>query len=249
MELHESGWEGACFKRSFTFRFGDCDAGKKASIFALMKLLSEASGEDYERRGLGHSVLWAQRQAFLLARMAIELYERPSHAQTVCLTTWERGARGPFFYRDYEIRDGEGKLTVAGTSQWLLVGTATREILRPAELFGGLPPENPALAPCAPCKRIRPREEASFLGQRPVYYSDIDGNGHLNNAVYGRIATDFLPERFIEMTLKRLDINFNMETKLGEVLDIYGCESDMGYIIQGKSGSSLHFCCEFAFGD
>ncbi|NLV86771.1 MAG: hypothetical protein GX025_06100 [Clostridiales bacterium] len=245
MKLQGSDCESGCYKRNFTFRFGDCDLNKRASIYAIMKLFSETSGEDYELRGLGHSVLGEQNQAFLLSRLAIEFSEWPRHTQTVSLRTWERGAKGPFFHRDYEMRNAQGNLMAAGTSCWLLVKISTREILRPTELYGGLPPENPHLAPCAPCKRIRPREEAALLGQRPVYYSDIDGNGHVNNAVYGRIASDFLPQRFISMPPKRLDANFNMETRLGETMDIYGFEESAGYIIQGKIGSSTRFGLEF----
>ncbi len=247
MKLHDSDRKGGRYKRNFTFRFGDCDLNKRASVYAIMKLFSETSGEDYEVRGLGHSFLEQQDQAFLLSRLAIEFNEWPRHTQTVCLSTWEKGAKGPFFHRDYEMRDTQGALMAAGTSCWLLVKISTREILRPMELYGGLPAENTNHAPCAACKRIRPRGEAALLGQRSVYYSDIDGNGHVNNAVYGRIATDFLPEKFILTPPKRLDINFNMETKLGESMDIYGSEEKGGYIIQGKIGSLPHFGLEFGF--
>ena len=247
MVLSETGYEGRRFVRRFTFRFGDCDANKRASVFAVMKLLSEASGEDYEGRGMGHSFLWERGQSFIIARMAIEFDLMPRHTQTVLLSTWERGAKGPYFHRDYEMRDEKGALLAAGTSQWLLVDPLSREILRPAELFGGLPAENPDLAPCAPCKRIRPKGELSFLGQRPVYYSDLDANGHVNNAVYGKIASDFLPEDMRKLPVKRLDVNFNMETRLGETLELYGGTTPGGYMIQGKSGSTLRFGCEFAF--
>jgi medium-chain acyl-[acyl-carrier-protein] hydrolase len=247
MKLQGSDCEGGCYKRSFTFRFGDCDLNKRASIYAIMKLFSETSGEDYEVRGLGHSVLERQNQAFLLSRLAIEFHKWPEHTQTVSLSTWERGAKGPFFHRDYEMRDIQGALMAAGTSCWLLVKISTREILRPAELYGGLPPENPHLAPCTACKRIRPQGEADLLGQRSVYYSDIDGNGHVNNAVYGRIASDFLPQRFISIPPKSLNVNFNMETRLGETMDIYGFEESAGYIIQGQSDSTTHFALGFGF--
>ena len=116
MKSQGADYESCCYKRSFTFRFGDCDLNKRASVYAIMKLFSETSGEDYELRGLGHSVLEGQDQAFLLSRLAIEFIDWPEHTQTVCLSTWERGAKGPFFHRDYEMRDANGALMAAGTS-------------------------------------------------------------------------------------------------------------------------------------
>lgn len=212
-----------------------------------MKLLSEISGEDYEGRGLGHSFLWERGQAFLLSRLALEFRKMPVYAQNIVASTWECGTKGPFFNRDYEIKCESGELLLAGTSQWLLVDPVSREILRPASFAGGLLSGDPRRADCHPCKKLKMPDGLNAVGQKPIYYSDLDSNGHVNNAVYGKIAVDFLPEGYRSRSLKGLDVNFTMETKLGEVLKLYGCETEAGFIVQGFVDGALHFGSEFSF--
>ena len=245
--MSEKQFSESCFNRSFTFRFGDCDVRKNASIYAIMKLFSEAAGDDYESRRLGHGVLWEHGQAFIISRLAIEFQSLPVFGEEIVLRTWEREVKGPFFYRDFEITDKNGAPMAAGTSQWLLVNPHTHEILRPSVLYGGLFEGKSTFAACHPCKKLRMPAEYDVLGQRTIYYSDLDSNNHVNNAVYGRIATDFLPEEYRSRSLRGLDISFNLETRLGETLELRGAETSEGYMVLGVVGDAMHFACELQF--
>lgn len=231
--------------REFVFRFGDCETYKRGTVFSIMKLLTELSGEDYENKGLGHSFLLDRGQTFLIARMRLEFNRIPQYSETVVAETWERNVKGPYFYREYDVRGQNGEQIIAGTGMWLLVNPISREILRPAALVGGLPEENPETVGCASCKKLKLNQDLPFLGRRPIYYSDLDSNGHVNNAVYGKIATDFLPDTLREVPVKAVDITFNMETKLGETLELHGAEIPGGFALQGVTDGSLHFACEF----
>ena len=78
--MADAWYVGALYKRQFTFRFGDCDTRKKASLYSVMKLLSEIAGDDYEGRGLGHNALQEHRQAFLVSRMNLAFYRYPLYS-------------------------------------------------------------------------------------------------------------------------------------------------------------------------
>lgn len=231
--------------REFTFRFGDCDCHKRASVYSIMKLLTELSGEDYEYKGLGHTFLWERGQTFLVTRMRLEFPRLPQYTETAVAETWERTVKGPYFYRDYDVCSQRGERLIIGTSMWLLVDPLSREILRPGALIGGLPRENPDHVPCADCKRLKHDSSLPLLGSRPIYYSDLDANGHVNNAVYGKIAVDFMPAALRERPIKAMDITFAMETKPDEIIELYGGETPSGYAVQGMVGDTLHFACEF----
>lgn len=245
--MSEEWYEGAYYNRKFTFRFGDCDIRKKASLYAIMKLLSEIAGDDYEGRGLGHTSLQKKRQALLLSRLNLQFKRIPLYSEKVTARTWERFVKGPFFYRDYEILSESGQILVAGSSLWLLVDTVSREILRPESLIGGNRQADPRKSDCPECGKIKKYAELPVIGLRPVYYSDLDGNGHVNNAVYGKIAADFLPDVYRNKDINAFSINFNMEIKLEDVLEICGAETEKGFAIQGKTNSRLNFGCEFEF--
>lgn len=232
-------------RRKFIFRFGDCDCQKRASVYSIMKLLTELSGEDYEERGLGHSFLWEHGQTFLISRMRLQIARLPVYTEAIVADTWERTVKGPYFYRDYDLYTPEGERLIIGTSMWMLIDPATREILHPAALIGGMPKGSDECVPCTGCKKQRPNIELPLLGSRRIYYSDLDANGHVNNAVYCKIASDYLPETVHKAALKALDLTFSMETRLGQTLELRGGETSGGFVIQGFVENMMHFSCEY----
>ena len=245
--MSEAWYDGVYFSRKFLFRFGDCDRQKRASLYAVMKLLSELAGEDYQRRGLGYERLSNIGQALLISRLRLRFARLPVHIESVAASTWERCIKGPFFCRDYEITTERGELLVSGSSQWFLVDIMSREVLRPACLPEGGRQEEPRKSDCGECEKLRKLEGLPFLGSRPVYYTDLDANGHVNNAVYAKIAVDFLPEEFRTKDLREFSINYFTETKLGETLEISGTETEKGFILQGFANGTLRFGCLFGF--
>lgn len=245
--MAEEWYEGAHFFRKMTFKFGDCDIQKRASLYAIMKLLSEISGDDYEGRGLGHDFLMNHGQVLLLSKLSLKILSLPLYSNCVVAETWERALSGPYFCREYEIKNEKMDRLISGTSRWFLADPISREILRPNTLLSGNRAADPAKSDCQECRKIEKPEDAPIVGLRQIYYSDLDANGHVNNAVYGKIATDFLPEKLRERNLKSFDINFNLETKLNETLEIQGMNSGKGYIIHGISDNKTHFCCEFVY--
>lgn len=247
LEMPEEWYDKARFYRRFSFRFGDCDLNKTASLHVIMKLFSEMAGEDYEGRGLGHAILWEHEQAFLLSRMSLRFNRKPLYGEHIVAATWERFAKGAFFYRDYEIKSETGELLVSGTSLWFLINPITREVLRPEVLLGGVRSGEPETAECAPCKKVQRDDSLPILGSRQIYFSDIDANGHVNNAVYGKIAHDFLPDNYRKRSVKDIFIEFKTETVKGDTLLMKGGEIENGFTVQGMSGNKYSFGAEFVF--
>lgn len=240
----EQWYEGAVYNRRFKFRFGDCDDKNKASLFSIMKLLSEVAGEGYDGLGPEYSELWRTGQVFLLSRMSLHFRRVPRYTESVIASTWARETRGPLFYRDFEIRSEDDSILVGASSAWLLVDINSREILRPEAL--ALPPETCGRnADCPECRKLRADRSLPEIGERPIYHSDLDGNGHVNNAVYGKIAMDFLPEEYRLKKPNEVYLNFHLETKLGRTLKIHGGTTGNGYMVQGYDGEDIHFSALF----
>lgn len=248
MESTSDAWiDGKIFNRRFIFCFGDCNPKKEGSLYAILKLFSEMAGEHYERRGLGHGLLWERGIVFLLSRVSLRIHEPPRYGETTTTSTWEKDIKGPLLYRDFEMRGPDGRLLVSASSAWLIADPISREILRPSVL-GDMVLCNEREADCEPPRKLRRNTELAPLGERPVYYTDLDSNGHVNNAVYGRIAMDFLPEALREKRVRDFHITYNMEAKLGETLSLSGGDTKGFYELQG-SGDELHFATAFIFED
>ncbi len=245
--MQDVWYEGTEIHRNYVFRFGDCDCRKRAGLYAVMKLFSELAGEEYEQRGLGYERLAERGWAFLISRVRLNCHRWPMHAEKVFVRSWERGDKGPYFYRDYELLGKDGELLIAGSSQWFLVDIASRDILRPALLEHDEAYRNPRQADCAEPLRLKKLDALPVLGKRPVYFSDLDANGHVNNAVYSRIAMDFLPEALQCREIRDYSISFFAETGAGQTLCLSGRQEGDAFLLQGDVKGAAHFGCRFGF--
>jgi medium-chain acyl-[acyl-carrier-protein] hydrolase len=238
--------EDNVYCRELELAFYDCDLHKKAKLSTIMKYIADTAGKDYTDRGLSHDVLLKNNQVFLLSRASIHIERVPEYNETITVKTWERGIGGPYFFRDYEILDHSAGKCVLATSAWVLVDPGTRQIQRPSKFAHHQVPDLKMIEGCRSCERIKVPDNMSFLGNRKIMFSDIDGNGHVYNANYVSIALDYLPyEKQIE-DLSDFSINFIKEAKLGEVMDLYSSfdiEPNRTVII-GKNGDSICFECE-----
>jgi acyl-ACP thioesterase len=118
------------------------------------------------------------------------------------------------------MRIGEDVIA-AGVAQWCMLNMETRQAVDMTQLKdiyerAMVAEPSPITAP-ARLRDIEPQASVS----RPVVYSDIDFNRHVNTLRYIDLIFDSLPIELIEKNNgMRLDINFIAEALYGEVLTI-----------------------------
>lgn len=88
--------------------------------------------------------------------------------------------------------------------------------------------------------------------QHKVAYSDVDLNGHTNNAMYMHWAMDAVDYAMASsMPVKEATINFNHETRAGENVSIYRAVAEdvdcIRVFVEGKVGDVSAFCLELVF--
>jgi acyl-ACP thioesterase len=157
------------------------------------------------------------------------------------MRTWPRGTQKLFAVRDYEFLDAEGKLAVRGRSGWIIFDTEKKRPLRPETIVNALPlnegrnalPDGAGSVP-----GIDNEGGALRLGERTALYSDIDMNGHVNNARYIAWIEDALdPELFYKAPQLRLDINYISEVLPGETLELWTAPGqNASTLIEGRKG-------------
>ena len=177
------------YSRQEELIFADCDRNQRARVASLLSKMATFAGYDYDARGLTHDILYANREIFLISRIAMRIHLCPRASDVLTVTTWENGVRGAHMQRVFEMVDQEGRLCVSARSDWILVDPITRKILRPSS-FTAKP-----LTTCdkeidcpEPKKIVLPHEGLEDLGTRRVVWSDLDGNGHLYSGNYGDIV-------------------------------------------------------------
>lgn len=88
--------------------------------------------------------------------------------------------------------------------------------------------------------------ELSLFDERIIKYSDLDGNGHTNNARYGAFIADALPENLRHVTFKDFRLNYAKEAKLGQKVQVFGNidEETKRLFLVGKTDDGVSFEAE-----
>jgi acyl-ACP thioesterase len=91
-------------------------------------------------------------------------------------------------------------------------------------------------------EKIITPHEMEYVHTKKVSYSDVDINKHTNNAKYVEWAIDSLdPEFYSSIQVSDMIINFNLETRLNDQVEIYRHISNNNVIIEGKKEKNSIF--------
>ena len=231
----------------------DTDASWHLKPTSFMNLAQEAAGRHAVYLGFGYDDLIKTNTAWILSRVHVEFVDTPKWRENITLNTWHKGLNRIFFLRDFLLTDDEGNTRVKATTSWLVLNLETRRLVRDPKLMeeGTVCHEDVIETPAD--KVQMPKDvEAELVRRHTVSYSDIDTNGHTNNAMYmqwsmNSVGYDITSSR----PVKEFTINFNHETKAGDVVDIYRAvvekEDSLHVFVEGRVGDASSFCVEIVF--
>lgn len=219
-----------------------------------MDLAQEMANVHAQKLGFGYDDLMRTRTVWVLSRMHIHFDRHPVWREEVTMSTWHKGPSGLFYLRDFQMSDRQGNSLVSATTSWLVINVDTRHICRDA----GILDRGTALMTDALSKEcgkiIMPKEcDAVKTGEHNVAYSDVDMNGHTNNARYLVWAMDVLDYDFAKKhPVKDVRINFNVETRPGDTVELFRADDILeGCLkktyVEGKVGGKQAFITEMCW--
>lgn len=231
----------------------DTDASWRLKPTSFMNLAQEAAGRHAVYLGFGYDDLIVSNTAWILSRVHVEFIDTPKWREDMTLHTWHKGLNRLFFLRDFVLTDNEGNERVKATTSWLVLNLETRRLVRDPKLMeeGTVCTENALETPAD--KVQMPKDVvAEHVMEHVVAYSDIDTNGHTNNAMYMQWAMDAVGyETASSRPVKEFTINFNHETKSGEKVDIYRAtlekEDGLHVYVEGRLEDTSSFVVEIVF--
>lgn len=174
-------------------------------------LLHMQTGADIHCTALGfpRERLVRAGMCWILYRVAYQLYEKATMGDRIRTTTWPGKLIGPIFPR-YFSWEKEGRCIGEAMAAWVLIDIEKRRILRPGMLPAPLPTSSRkgclALPGALKIERCAPREI------RRVRFTDLDINGHMNNARYA----DWISDLYDGRPIKSLQVNYLSEALQGE---------------------------------
>lgn len=242
-------------KEGYKFRQDSCipcyhtDRNKVLRPESFMDMAQEIAYWAASELGFGYETLHIHHMAWVLSRMHLHFEIPIKWKDAVMLYTWHKGASGLFYIRDFELFTEDGKSAVQGTSSWVVIDDRTRRFIRPEDLshFLETGPVDDAIRENAP--KLMPPKDAAFepAGSHTVAYSDLDMNLHTNNARYGALAMDALPQEVTEQPVRDFYINFNKETVPGETIELVRLQQNNAWWVEGLSDGKVCFTVKIEF--
>ena len=200
-----------------TVSYGDVDRDGVLLLPGVFKFLQEAAIKHADQFAAGTRAMVNRGESWVLNRMAAAIHRYPRYEEPVRVVTWSSGIRTFKGYRDFRVFCGD-ELVVAASSLWLYVNLQTKALIRvPEEIAARFPSGRGAvLSPDLDKLKLAPPRPGSVQPcPVSVRYSDVDGNGHVNNTAYLDFLQTALVKRGLPARPQKVAIQFLKEIPPG----------------------------------
>ena len=191
---------------------------------ALQYEVQEIGGEHAASAGMGAAEMVADGQMWVVTKIRYRLYGSLQPDTDYRLVTYPRPKRGMLYQRDYQIFAMDGTHLCDGISQWCIMDSVSRRIVRVPKDFVGEFYTVPILP--EGFERFR-AGDLTPAGSYVITESDLDGNNHTNNCRYA----DMVEQVLGSVTAKDFSVNFAKETRLGDVIELFTSPAEDGKVI------------------
>ncbi len=231
-------------EKDYRLRTGDFDRYRRLHPTAVLDLFQDIGGLQAEMMGIGYDAMAAQDVFWAVVRTAYQVEHTPAEHEVVKVSTWPHSPSRFSFQRDYALRSTDGSLLVRGTSEWVLMDMNTRSLTSVLDYYHGSLDFLDERMFAKKLRKIRDfTEEDSGLSITPRY-SDVDQNGHVNNARYASFVLDAL-DPSAAGSIASFQIDFRHEVIEGTPLVVF--TQVEGKDIQAKgldSSGEIKFACK-----
>ncbi|MDR1065583.1 MAG: acyl-ACP thioesterase, partial [Oscillospiraceae bacterium] len=231
------------YKKRFSVEFYNTDFRSELKLSALFGMLQETAGPASEALGFGFRRMRESfNAAWILTRMRADVARPAAWGEEIVIETWNRNHSRTMFERDFIVWSADGERLASAVSKWVVLDIATRAMLSADDFgFGEKDIDIPRAIDCK-LGRLRAPDALTDVYRRAVAYSDVDVNGHVNNARYVDFAMDSLPlEYHAENIVKSIEISYVSEARAGETLTLRSAAAPGVTYIEGVNGGAVVF--------
>lgn len=216
-------------RKKYEVSFSDIDFTKKLKLSALFNYFQDIGSTAAEELGFGYDAMEKRGVAWVLIRMRVDILRNPELYEAIELETWPQESRKIEHERDYLVRSSSGEIVVRAVSSWVTIDVLERKIKTDGsvKINYPVPPKEKAID----CKlgKIKALSEPVPVYRKTVGYSDVDLNGHINNARYIDFIMDcFSVEEHKKYGVKSIEVNYVNEALSGDVIELTKDVSEAG---------------------
>ena len=231
--------------RNYQLRTNDFDCYARLHPAAGLDVFQDVAAVQADAMGIGFDDMFAQGVFWAVVRIKYEVLKQPAMHEDVAVRTWPHSPSRFSFKRDYSMKNMKGELCVKATSEWVLMDFAERKLAMVADHYAG--PNDFSDDRCF-TERVRKVADVELEGVEPYEVvprlSDVDVNGHVNNARYAAYVFDALdlPQ---DKAIRSFQIDFRHEVIAGEPLLLYcvGAEDGSTTVLGKNEAGETSFAC------
>lgn len=232
------------YSETYRTRWHDTDANRRVRPSQLLVYMQETSNGHVASLGLPLDDLRDQKHlGFILSKLRMRLHKPLEAFEDIRVETWTNPARGFSSGRCFRILRGDEVIAEAD-STWALVGTEDRQLHKPEETGYAFEDEAPVELDLP--SRIRIPSDCTLepVAQRPIVYSDLDYNMHMNNTRYPDMLCDYLPPEDLPR-IRGFCLSYLREAAFGDRITVLRGKKDGTWYFRTVS-SEGNVCLEAA---
>lgn len=201
-----------------------CDISDRLHTWAAVRICQEVTEHHGNATGIGFEKLMENNHAWVITRALYNIYRLPNSFEEVDLSTWSRGDNGLIAMRDYRMTSASGDELLTGTSYWALIDMSSRRVVRLNDVISNYENHDILATEHAELQKIKlpDMQNDEPVLRTPATFAMLDHTRHMNNSEYIKLIFDVLhSQEFDTQKPFTLELNFQMETRLGEELSIW----------------------------
>lgn len=207
------------YRKEFLVRPTETDRYGRLKPSAMLLYIQQTAGEHSDSYNLTYDAL-AQRGIFwAVIRHNIEITRLPRENETITLETWPMPTTRVAYPRSTVAYDEQGNVLFRSICLWILMDLNNRSMLVPGK--SGVEVEGFLRGDELPTpKSLLPKPLQQHIA-RTVVFSDLDKNGHMNNARYLDWVQDLLPsDHHLDHPIRELTMSYINEALETQQLDL-----------------------------
>lgn len=222
--------------KNYEIKFTDCDPYDNLKPSSLLSFLEESACLSAEELGFGYSAVAPRNLGFIIVNYYIELARPIKLGEILELHTWPIRPKNVTFFRDFEMYVNGEKVGVA-TTRWCMIDTRNFKMMPVSAYFSDLDfsSYNTERSVEFNSWKIPSLSDGELAYSKKVSYSDYDHYFHVNNTKYADFMIDvFTAEEMENKYIKKLQITYVKQCKIGEAIDLYRKSEGNIWLIEGR---------------
>ena len=207
------------YRQQFHINPTEVDRFGRLKPSMLLLFAQEVAGHHSAMLSLTYEGLAAQGLFWAVIRNRVQITRLPTLGETITLETWPMPTTRTAYPRSTVAYDEQGNELFRSVSLWVLMDLNSRAMILPGK--SGVTVEGTLRGTeLASPRSLAPRPLTKSRG-RLVGFTDLDRNGHMNNARYLDWIMDLLPSTFHRNhPVKDFTLCYINEAREGQNLDV-----------------------------